>query len=166
MSELVGNKDKFGVEYSVVSSNRYVMGYMRLWIEGKSVGAFQDVNILSTVLRQLEIGDFESINGCCFDKYCPGDLYDLFLSNDFYRYVLILGNAFDDFYMYWYACGNKLNFLWKIVDNPYFEYSDSREVQFASVGCDEFMGVVSEFRKALDFEAGLLANQWQSIGNS
>lgn len=163
MSELVGDRNRFGVEYFFVPSDRYVMGHMRLWIDGKHVGAFEDVNILSAALCQLEIGDFESINGCCFDKYSPDDLYGLLSSSstvEFYSYVLALGNAFDDFSLYWYACENNLNFLWKIVTGPYFEYSGySREVQFASISCDEFVAVVSEFRKVLAIEAEKLSGK-------
>lgn len=157
-SKLIGNRDRFGVEYSIVSTNNYVMGHMKLWIDGRGVGAFEDVNILSVALNQLDIDDFKCIDGCNFNKYSPSDIYDLISSgvvDDAYRYVLGPGEAFDDFLLYWYSCGNKLNFLWKIKENPFFKYPDcSREVQFASVCCGEFVAVISEFRKVLAREIG------------
>jgi hypothetical protein len=46
VSNLIGQKTSFGFEYDIQSRNSHVMGNMRLWIEGKYIGAYDDVNIM------------------------------------------------------------------------------------------------------------------------
>jgi len=54
MRTVIGDKNRFAIEYEIQSRKVCVMGTMRLWIEGIFIGAIQDVNILSAILCRLE----------------------------------------------------------------------------------------------------------------
>lgn len=158
MRTLIGDKGGFGIEYEIQSSDSHVMGNMRLWLGGKYVGAFDDVNILSVALFQLEGVDSKRIDGCEFVDEAAGKVYEIIESGDIpdnRRYLLMPGEAFDDFSIYWYACNGNLYFVWKLIDNPFFEYPDyPRGIQSAQVSIDEFLRIVAEFRKTISIASG------------
>lgn len=153
MCNLIGEKNSFGFEYNIQSRNSHVMGNTRLWIDGKYIGAFDDVNILSAILYQFEGLELKNTDGCKFTNKTVYEIYESINSEtvpDSYRYHFSPGPAFDDFLIVTYVCNGKIFFIWKLVDNPFFEYPDYPEdIQSAWVSVDEFRKVVAEFKSII-----------------
>lgn len=146
---MIGCKKCFGIEHERQLDGSPIFGKMRLWLEGRYIGAFDDVNILSVAWHQLDGLNVDDIDGCRFGNMPPEDIYGELESgavDDFRRYILMPGEAFDEFLVYWYACNKKLHFVWKLVDRPFFSYPGyPSDVQFAQVPIAEFQRAVDEF---------------------
>lgn len=153
MSNLIGKKSSFGFEYNIRSRHHHIMGNMRLWIEGKYIGAFDDLNILSAIFLQFEGLELKNIDGYKFLGKKDEEIYYELVDDhslDNWRYNFSPGESFDDFIILTYICDDRITFIWKLVDNPYFEYSDyPKDIQSAQVSVDEFQKVVMEFKKIL-----------------
>jgi len=124
-----------------------------LWIEGKYIGAFDDVNILSSILFELEGLDPEIVDGEVFAGLACRDIYEIIKTQDNCsgdKYYFTPGEAFDDFSIVVYAQGGNFNFIWKLHSNPYFEYLEySKDIQSAQVSVIEFRRAVLSFGKIL-----------------
>jgi hypothetical protein len=154
---LIGDKNSFGIEYAIQSRNSHVMGNMRLWFEGGYIGAFDDVNILSSILFELEGLDPKIIDGGAFIGRTVDEIYEYVKSGDnpnCDKYYFTPGEAFDDFSIVAYACEGNFNFIWKVHDDSYFEYSHYPEgIQSAQVSVSDFREVVMKFKKVLSEES-------------
>ena len=65
-------------------------------------------------------------------------------------YHLILGDTFDDFSMTVFATNNQYVFIWKLNDDPFFNYQDyPKEVLHGTVQKESFEKVVKQFRQLL-----------------
>jgi hypothetical protein len=158
MANLIGSKDSFGIEYEIhpeeSPGSPYIMGNTKLWLQGKYIGSFDDVHMLPITVGSLEGLDSEMANGCQFVGEEASRIYDLIESlpdSERYHYCLPLGEGFDDFLVYCYACNDRLYFVWKLYDKPFFEHPDYPEgVQSADVSADEFRRVVAEYARIID----------------
>jgi len=66
------------------------------------------------------------------------------------RYYFTPGEAFDDFSIILYACNGNFNFIWKLHEDPFFEYPDYPEgIQSAQVCINEYQTIVAEFKKII-----------------
>lgn len=153
MCTLVGDKNGFGIEYKIQSRNSHVMGNMRLWLEGKYIGAFEDVNILTTVLIKLEAFGPEFVDSDDFIGMSPMQVYEHVKAEgncDSDRFYFTPGEAFDDFSIVVYSKDGYFNFIWKLHDDPYFQYPDyPKGIQSARISVEEFHKVVMEFKKII-----------------
>jgi hypothetical protein len=106
MVNLIGDKNNFGVEYQIHPSRSHVMGNMRLWLGGKFVGAFEDVDMLGIALYQLEGG--VELKECHLPNMVADQIYALMISEDIPNVRHFMpGPAFDDFIIFWYLCNKK-----------------------------------------------------------
>lgn len=160
MRRFVGEKGSFGFEYEIMSRSRYaksgdyfVLGKTRLWIEGKYIGAFDDVNILSAIQYQFEGLELKDMDGCEFLGKPADEVFESIDSEavpDSRRYLLSPGEAFDDFTIFTYICNDIIYFIWKLIDEPFFEYPGYPQgVQSGQVPVDEYRKVVMEFKKII-----------------
>ena len=153
MCAVVGDKNSFGIEYAVQSKSKYTMGNMRLWLEGRYIGAFDDVNILTSTLMILEILSPEFVDSDEFVGMDSEQIYEHIKADGNYdgdRFYFTPGEAFDDFSIVVYSQGGYFNFIWKLHDDPYFQYPDyPKGIQSAQVSVDEFCKVVTEFKKII-----------------
>ncbi|MCP4088214.1 MAG: hypothetical protein GY746_00250 [Gammaproteobacteria bacterium] len=142
MCKLIGDKNNFGFEYEISPSVSHVMGNMRLWIEGRYIGSFDDTNILPTIIHQFEGLEEFNLDGCKFQNMGVHEIYDLIISDsipDSYNYLFSPGEAFDDFIIIAFVCNGEIVFIWSLVENPFFEYSDyPKGIQSARVPVDVF----------------------------
>ncbi|MDR2209577.1 MAG: immunity 42 family protein, partial [Azoarcus sp.] len=147
MRNFIGKKNSFGIEYEIRSVNSYVFGKVRLWLEGKYVGAFDDIYILTDTSCYLDGEDLRLGNECQFfvnekaDKIFELILSDAIPDSDSYRFSP--GIPFDDFTIRCYKSNDKLHFVWKLSDKPNLNYPDyPKEVQSAVISVDEYREVV------------------------
>lgn len=156
---IIGDKMRFAIEYEIQKGGRYVMGRLRLWLSGQYIGAYDDIAMLSAILFQMEGVEITKLEGCEFLKETANRIYDLIESNvafDSRRHLLMLGESFDDFSIYWFYCKGNLHFVWKLTDSPVFAYPDyPKGVQYAQISVEEFIMVVSELRKVINLAKGL-----------
>ena len=153
MPSFVGDRHHFAIEYEITQRNKDVMGRMRVWIEGKTFGAFEDVNILSTLHHQFEGWEARDNDGEDFAGTPTDEVFRLITSGavpDARKYLFSPGEAFDDFLIFSYTCGGKLCFVWKLEDAPFFDYPGyPTGVQSAQVSIDDFRTVVAKFGEAI-----------------
>lgn len=153
MCALVGDKNDFGIEYAVQSNDKYVMGNIRLWFKGVYVGSYSDVNILTSILFVLEGVNPDLIDGKSFEGMSPEQIYGVIKSDDNYdgdKYYFTPGEAFDDFSVVVYAVDDKLNFIWRLHDEPYFSHPDyPLGIQSAQISLDEYRQVIMDFKKKI-----------------
>ncbi len=160
MYYLIGTKENFAVEFNVQSEryNRHLFGGIRLWLDGKYLGAYEDVNILSVTWYQLELLARDTrIYNDDFVKINDSEVFDFIKSEDNLeggRYFLSLGEGFDDFSVVVYRFDDAIKFIWKLHDDrPFssFQYDDYiHSIQSAEIEINEFHEVVTEFKKKLD----------------
>lgn len=77
MTRMAGDKDVFGVEFDLISRDRYAMGRMRVWIEGRYIGAFDDVDMLNSLQFQFKGRELEIPDGCEFLGKPAEDIFGL-----------------------------------------------------------------------------------------
>lgn len=156
MRNLIGSKESFGIEYEIQPGEHDVFGNMRLWIEGKYIGTFEDENILSVALGHFDLTSLDKFDGCQFSNKKPGEIYELIESyavpGSGYCHFMP-GEAFDDFIIYRYACNGNLHFVWRLCDRPFFKHPGyPKGIQSAVVSIDEFRTVVAEYKKIIASE--------------
>jgi len=157
MRNLIGDKNSFGIEYEIQSieyyigtSKPYVLGHVRLWLEGKYIGAYEDIDILGVASWALEGG--ESMKECQFLNMTAENIYELMITEGIPGVCHCdLGPPTDDFVTLFYVYNGKVHFVWKIVDEPCFQYPDyPKDVQSAAVSVEEYRRVVSEFVRIVE----------------
>lgn len=151
-----GNKDSFAVEFAVQRErySRHLMGNLRLWLGGNYIGAYEDINILSTTLHDLHVLTTKNICSDSFDGINEEQVYQFIKSDDNLeggRYFFHPGEAFDDFSAVVYRHNGMFKFIWKLEEKPFFEYENyPKGFQWAEVPEDEFRDVVVDFSKQLE----------------
>lgn len=153
MTCLIGEKEVFGIEYEISSKDRFVMGRMRVWIEGNYLGAFDDLDMLGSAQLQFKDLDSTSPDGCEFVGKSPEricDLIDAKSPEDRWRYVFSPGPSFDDFFIIVYTCNDVIYFVWKLEDQPFFDYPGyPKDVQSAKVPAGSYRKVVAAFGRVI-----------------
>lgn len=150
---LIGDKNCFGIEYAIQSRNSHTMGNLRMWLGGMYIGAIDDVNILTSILFELEGLDPQTIDGSVFSGMASDVIYESVKSesdSNCDKYYFTPGEGFDDFSIVAYTSNGTFNFIWKLHDDPYFEYPDYPEgIQSAQVSVNEFQKIVMKFKEVL-----------------
>ena len=156
MRNLIGDKNSFGIEYEIQSvdyyesGKPYVMGHMRLWLEGKYIGAIEDVDMIDAAWWVLEGGGRRK--ECQFSNMVAGEIYELKITDGLSGvYSCQPGPSFDDFVILQYVCNGKIYFIWKLEDKPFSQYQDyPRDVQSAVVSVEEYRRVVAELGEIIE----------------
>ncbi|MET4163662.1 hypothetical protein ABIE61_003527 [Marinobacterium sp. MBR-111] len=150
---LIGDKGIFAIEFEIRDKGTKPMGIIRIWLDGHYIGTFDDVNILTTTLHQLDRVSYESVCSETLDKLDPKDVYQLIKSDTLDgagRHFLSLGESFDDFSVVLYGCDKNLVFVWELNENHFFDYPGyPEEVQYACVPVNYFANKVELFKKKL-----------------
>lgn len=153
----IGNKENFAIEFSIQMErySRHLFGGIRIWLEGKYFGAYEDINILSVTLHQLEIllttRKIHSDNFSCMSEKDICDFIKYENNLDGGRHFISLGEAFDDFPTVVYSTKGRLNFIWKLRKNPVFQYVDyPKGILSAGVRENEFGKIIAKFKIQLD----------------
>ena len=124
--KLIGNKSEFAVEYKI-SDIPSMMGYGKLWIQGKFYGTNQDLIYLSGYLVNLieNIAEAKplrlSIDQANYDK-----IYEQLkkLSNETSEHLIMSSTFTDDFVGYKFREGQEVVLVWKIRDDVEMIFDD------------------------------------------
>jgi len=153
MTKIIGDKEAFGIEFEIPNKDRYAMGRMRVWIEGWYLGAFDDVDMLGSIQRQLFGLESSSPVGCEFIGQSTDSIFETIDAKEpeeRWRYIFSPGPPFDDFFIIVYVCNEVLYFVWKLEDEPFFDYPGyPKGLQSAKVSVSEYREVVSEFGRVI-----------------
>lgn len=153
---LLGNKDIFAIEYEFQDGSTG-SGKIRLWLNSCYIGAYEDINILSVTLAQLEnLALSESIENEGFVESSIEETYFYIKEGNDEgagKYFLSLGEAFDDFSIVVYSFKGSFNFIWKLWDDPFFEYEGyPKGLLSASIPIDFFKQIVALFKSSIEDE--------------
>lgn len=152
MENLFGRKDIFAIEYRRESQKR---GFFRLWINGKYLGSIEDAAYFSYVQGGLQnilintskLQDFpfaqESADGA-MKKFIESKNEIRNFKMD--RYIVHLGESFDDFFIFSFVVGDQIHFVWKLVEEPFFNYPNYPVgAQNEIIKIQYFEAIVNEF---------------------
>jgi hypothetical protein len=145
-NEIIGDKSVMAIEYTVLQKKPYIMGNLVLWINDIYIGAFEDEQMLINIAHSLERLPVTIPNNNEFYKMSRDEIYHL-LNKENEGYLVSLGEGFDDFLIYSYATGDDLNFIWKLLDEPFFNYPDyPNGLQFAKISKNVLINMVEKFK--------------------
>jgi hypothetical protein len=146
--KLIGDKSKFAIEIFEVSGRfaKFIM-----WMDGTPCGSRDDSTLLSVYVNCLNT----LISRPRFDdkyfNYTSG-LFELLLSGDNYDPALgDFGENFEDYLMLIYFHDDTFRFYVKMVDNPYWTYSDEFPREFtALIKRSDMESVLDQLKKYLE----------------
>lgn len=153
-SYIIGNSDRFAIEFKVDPERptNNLFGWLKLWFGGNYVGAYENICMPSITLHALE--EFTKINleTSNFEKLSIDAIYCSIKSGELDEYWFAPGgDSFDDFSIVVYSHNGFYKFIWKIIENPFFEYNNYPDgFLSAEVNIEEFKRVIKDFKKLLD----------------
>lgn len=154
VKRLIGCVDSFAIEYAIESNSPKKMGKIRIWLKGNYLGAYDDVNILSVTLHQLEKLSPECLEEIVAKGKSEEEIYSYIKSGtcaDNGKFMLSLGESFDDFSIVVYLSGEKIKFLWELHEDPFYTYPNyPRGLLSADIPVETLREVISEFRRELE----------------
>lgn len=165
MTNLIGAKNSFGIEYKFNSVGHYsksgdtfLLGNIRLWVDGKYFGTLEDEEIISVYWGYFQHSNFPRIEMSHLVDLSVDQVFKSIMSDstgDYSGYIFSPGPAFDDFIIAAYSSKEKLVFIWSLYDNHYYQYPDyPKEIQYAEVNKEKFYEAVLEFgKRIIDFQA-------------
>jgi len=148
-SKIIGDKEVMAIEYRITQKKPYIMGNLILWMGGVYIGTFEEEQMLLNIAYGLErlatnISSNERLNHLGKDE-----IYHLLNKNN-QGHLVNLGEGFDDFLVYSYVTDNELNFIWNLLDEPFFTYpSYPSGLGFAKIPKEFLIDVVEEFKTNL-----------------
>lgn len=153
MTIIIGNKSTFAIEADIERREPAPFGGVRVWLEDRYIGAYEDAVPILTFLSRLKRvfdlyanpdSEFLQSREMFFDGVMNGTMRD----GD--RYRLGLGESFDDFFLIGFRVCDVVQIIWSLHEEPFFAYPDyPRGIQSASVSADAFKQVVDRFEYAI-----------------
>lgn len=160
---IFGSKSVFAIEVIPTSFTKSgVFGKNRIWVDNVSFGAIEDENFIETTLNALlHVNNFKK------------DLYDYKLKTDAQifdfltsenpvtdKYMTGLGEGFDDYLSYIYACDEYVYLLWQLRDDPNYNHADyvtdgPQIINSKKVCVDIYYRTIIEFKAYLDYQNAL-----------
>lgn len=151
--KIIGKKGTFAIAYNIQSVNSHIMGSLCLWVDNKYIGAFEDINPLSATLYQLKKMTPYMLDGEQFRGVKEYEVYQIIKSgkvSESDKYFQSFGEAFDDFSIIAYSLDGFMNFIWRLLEAPFFTYKNYPEgLQFAKIPIDDLAEVVARFENEL-----------------
>jgi hypothetical protein len=146
---MVGQKNIFGIEYEI--GQNFKLGYVRIWLNDIYIGAWEEVflSYLKGTFLNL-ISDKNKFTNFPQQLITPEDIVNQITEFPVYsidKHILRgLGESFDDFYVVCFIREEKIHFVWKLVDKPFFSYPNyPKTAQMSVVDIRYFEKVVNEF---------------------
>ena len=144
-----GKKHTFAVEYLVSNKKGRLEGHYCLWVGGHRVGHFDEsVLLLSTHYGLVKFKDrLDDLVESDFDRKDPKDIFTIMYFDDFDngKFLLNLGEGFDDYNFFGIKSGTHVNFVWRLIGrrhhgNPVHDSS----IHWFAIPISEFVSVVDE----------------------
>jgi len=148
-SKIIGKKEVMAIEYRLTQKKPYIMGNLILWMDGVYIGAFEEEQMLLNIAYGLERLATDISSNDRLNHLGKDEIYHLLNKNN-QGHLVNLGEGFDDFLVYSYVTDNELNFIWNLLDEPFFTYpSYPSGLGFAKVPKEFLIDVVEEFKTNL-----------------
>ncbi|RXJ94535.1 hypothetical protein CRV00_06305 [Malaciobacter molluscorum] len=148
-NEIIGDKSVMAIEYMVTQKKPYIMGNLILWMNDIYIGAFEDEQMLLNIAHIFESLPTNISDNDTFNDLSRDEIYH-FLNEENEGHLVNLGEGFDDFLIYAYVTGDQLNFIWNLLDEPFFTYpSYPNGLQFAKISKNFLIDVVEQFKANL-----------------
>ena len=150
MIKKIGSKNEFAIEYSVSRREPYLMGHFCFWIAGMAVGYFQEETMLSSIQNALSAlkNRINETQNPEFTEKSAQEVYSLVYSGeiDNGKYLLNLGESFDDFSFFMFKEDDSVNLVWKLHEQPFFDYPDyTMGVNCKKIPISLFFSIVESF---------------------
>ena len=157
MSNLIGEKDKFAIEYDLTKSEPYIMGNMCVWVNNDYIGYFNEEIIISTAQYALNhlLQRLTQLENPLFNNQSQKEIYEILSSDeiDNGQYILTMGESFDDFIVYVIRKGNDMLFMWQLCDMPFYNYTNyDKNLKYKSISIDYFIKCIREFNRQLSIQ--------------
>jgi hypothetical protein len=157
---VIGNKETFAIEFKARPERpgHHLFGWLRLWLGGKYVGAYESMFILPFMLQasdrllksNVDADDFEGLRKDEIYRNIKFEYYPDGISFGKYWFTPS-ADSFDDFSIVVYGHDDVYKFVWQLWDDPHYEYKNyPKGFQSAEVPKAEIEQVTEEFRKRLD----------------
>lgn len=152
-SKMIGESSAFAIEYQ--NSNSPNFGNSKIWVSSNYFGYFDEPSYFAYMQGAFE--DFENVKphlNIENNQDNPGRLYNHItqeVSSDIHdKSIMTLGDSYDDFIVYSFIYQNKAAFVWRLREDPFFEYSDYEDIIHLGLIDIEYMkNVLSEFNKII-----------------
>ena len=145
---VIGDKEKFAIEFSVLSTEPYLMGHTLLWVASKKIGTYEEISMLDSVAHSLKsLRILQDTPAEKLEKMVSELTKDNYLIDTF-----CIDEAYDDFGIMVVKQKNQYVFLWKLLKNPYHKYGlDKNEgMNIGIVDLEDYNNVVRTFVWMLD----------------
>lgn len=117
---IIGNKSTIGIETDNLRNG--CLSNVRLWIGNKAIGSFEESQSLKVLSSQLK-HVIESRSNLIDDELASKGAEDLLLHFDSNgRFLLALGECFDDFHICAAKNSENIVFVWQLHRDHFFEY--------------------------------------------
>jgi hypothetical protein len=151
---IIGKKEKFAVELEISNRAEYVMGYVQIWLNNQFVGSREEEVMLSSFVASL--ARIATKDDICCDDFSLGDFkkeYQLIQNGDSVHDDCLggLGEAFDDFEVFFYRRNGMVRFFWRLHENPFHVYPGyGHDLRCEDVDATEIDDVLKALRLELD----------------
>lgn len=171
---VLGDKDKFAIEYEPYPMNNIRMMVSRIWVRGKYFGNIKDPGPISGILRCFSrlISNQEKFQEPDFSGKTPHEILSLifpyqFLGEDFFtlepeeqerldkyqKFFFQFGEGYDDFMIGIFLENNVCHFIWKlwISEDPWNFYVDyDRGIHHGVISIYDLTVVFNDFRSKIN----------------
>ena len=155
MNTVIGQKSEFAIEYKLNKTEPHIMGNVCIWLEGKYLGyLFEEIilGVFQNAFKQLT-NRLNQLENSEFDDKSFVEIYKLIASGklDTGKHIFAPGESFDDFIIYVYKKDDELNFIWKLCDEPFYNYPEyNNEINHKSIQTERFLECIERFNKELN----------------
>lgn len=155
MKHLIGSKSEFAIEYSIRKHTPYLMGNIIIWLDNHFLGYYDEEVMLLPIQNSLTlfVNRLDALENENYDVLSVSDLYQVIYFSDIDngKYLLSLGESFDDFSIFGYKKRDNILIVWKLHDDPFFEYPNySEEIHCKEISIAEFAKTINDFQSSLD----------------
>lgn len=148
-SKIIGKREVMAIEYSITQKRPYIMGHLILWMNSIYIGAFEEEQMLLNIAYGLERLATNISSNDRLNYLGKDEIYHL-LNKENQGHLVNLGEGFDDFLVYSYVTGGELNFIWNLLDKPFFNYpSYPNGLGYAKIPKKFLIDVVERFKANL-----------------
>jgi hypothetical protein len=151
MIKTIGNKQEFAVELEIERLNPKPLGKLRLWLGGVFIGSFEDSHFLNVSLHQIKSVLNRSLSNMHYINLGPEEAFSEIKKLGLGEYFLNIGESFDDFSVVIYEHDGSYHFVWRLHDEPFFEYPEyPTDIQSYAVSREVLTRVISGAQALID----------------
>ena len=152
----IGNPIEFAIKFQIMPHSIKNYGLSQIIIKNIPIGTWDDNEYLIILSNSLErVRDLSNNRylKAKFDKLNTEAAFNRLSKNNYGSLMLLgFGENFDDFDLRVFQYKQRIFFLWRLYDKPYFSYDASLhyKIFYESVSVDRYKKVLHEFKSKLN----------------